>query len=123
MDSGQPAASLPVFGLPGNPISSAVTFLLFASLLLKALSGSAEAGAHFALARAARTVQAKPGLTRFVPSICDFGAGAESGPSVTPVSAQSSGDLAAFARSNCFLVVPEGSEAVEAGAIARILLM
>jgi molybdopterin biosynthesis enzyme len=35
---------------------------------------------------------------------------------------QGSGDLAALARSNCFLVVPEETHALDAGAIVRILL-
>ncbi len=35
-------SDLPVFGLPGNPISSAATFLLFAAPVLAALSGSRE---------------------------------------------------------------------------------
>src|SRR5208283_2782089 len=32
--------TLPLFGLPGNPVSSAVTFLLFAAPVLAALAGS-----------------------------------------------------------------------------------
>jgi molybdopterin biosynthesis enzyme len=35
---------------------------------------------------------------------------------------QGSGDLAALARSNCFLVVPEQAHNLDAGAIVRILL-
>ena len=37
------------FGLPGNPVSSAVTFLLFASPILAALAGRKELGPRFAL--------------------------------------------------------------------------
>ena len=47
------ARSLPFFGLPGNPVSSAVTFLLFAAPLLAALTGSLDPGPRFALARLA----------------------------------------------------------------------
>jgi molybdopterin molybdotransferase len=43
--------TLPFFGLPGNPVSSAVTFLLFAAPMLAALAGSLESGPRFALAR------------------------------------------------------------------------
>ena len=39
------------FGLPGNPVSSAVTFLLFAAPVLAALAGSLEPFPRFALAR------------------------------------------------------------------------
>jgi len=43
-------------------------------------------------------------------------------PEVELVPWQGSGDLAALARSNCFLVVPEQAHRLEAGAIVRILL-
>jgi molybdopterin biosynthesis enzyme len=38
------------------------------------------------------------------------------------VPSQGSGDLASFSRSNCFLVVPEGTDRLKAGTIARIVL-
>lgn len=112
----------PFFGLPGNPISSAVTFLLFAAPVLAALAGNTELGPQFALAKLGRNCDGKPGLTRFVPANCTFGSGAAEFPTVTPVGSQGSGDLAAFARSNCFLVVPEGAESIASGEIVRILL-
>lgn len=109
------------FGLPGNPVSSAVTFLLFAAPIVAALAGRREFGPQFALARLAGDVKAKPGLTRFLPAICTFGANLDE-PQVALVPWQSSGDLAALARSNCFLVVPETAEHIPAGTIVRILL-
>lgn len=108
---------LPLFGLPGNPISSAATFLLFGAPVLKALAGSSGSGPRFGLARLTRNVKGKSDLTRFVPSTRG-GDGTE----VTPVGTQGSGDLAAFARSDCFVMVPEGTERLEAGELARILL-
>jgi molybdopterin molybdotransferase len=112
---------LPFFGLPGNPVSSAVTFLLFASRVLAALGGNTEPGARFGLARlaAASDKHGKPGLTRFLPAHCSFGGTV---PEVELIPWQGSGDLAALARSNCFLVVPEEAHRLEAGAIVRILL-
>jgi len=106
-------------GLPGNPVSSAVTFLLFAAPILRALAGCREHGPRFALARLAGDVKAKPGLTRFLPASCSF-AGQE--PQVALVPWQGSGDLTALARCNCFLVVPESADCIESGAIVRILL-
>jgi molybdopterin molybdotransferase len=111
---------LAVFGLPGNPVSSAVTFLLFAAPLLAALAGRSDLGPRFALARLATDVKAKPGLKRFLPAACTF---AGSLPQVSLVPWQGSGDLAAMARANCFLVVPEESDRLDAGEIARILLI
>ncbi len=114
----------PFFGLPGNPVSSAVTFLLFAASVQGALAGSRESSPRFVLARLAATTdkRGKPGLTRFLPASCTFGAGDGGFPEVALVSWQGSGDLAALARSNCFLVIPEDASLLSAGGIVRILL-
>jgi molybdopterin molybdotransferase len=112
------------FGLPGNPVSSAVTFLLFAAPILGALSGRLNSGPRFTLARlrAEAGKQAKSDLTRFLPSHCSFSAASGQLPEVELVPWAGSGDLAALARSNCFLVLDEGSARLEAGSIVRILL-
>jgi molybdopterin molybdotransferase len=116
------ARTLPLFGLPGNPVSSAVTFLLFATQVLAALAGRSDGAPRFALARLAPTADrhGKAGLTRFLPAHCDFGA---AGVEVGFVPWHGSGDLAALARANCFLVVPEEAHALEPGMIVRILLL
>ncbi len=108
------------FGFPGNPVSSAVTFLLFGAPVLAALAGRIDRGPRFALACLKEDVNAKHGLTRFLPAACTF---AGSLPHVALVPWQGSGDLAAMARANCFLLVPEESDRLEAGDIARILLI
>ncbi len=115
---------LPFFGLPGNPVSSAVTFLLFAATVLAALAGSRESAPRFALARMAPSADrhGKTGLTRFLPAFCTFGASVGTLPEVAFVPWHGSGDLAALARSNCFIVVPEKEHSLEPGAIVRILL-
>ena len=118
----EPDQVLPFFGLPGNPISSACTFLLFAAPVLAAVAGSTLQTPQFALAKLARDVKGKSGLTRFIPAFCNFNPPQGQLPEVAPVGWQGSGDLASFARSNCFLVVPEDAARLEAGAIARILL-
>jgi molybdopterin molybdotransferase len=112
------------FGLPGNPVSTAVTFLLFAAPVLAALAGSRAAAPRFALAQLAEATsrKAKPGSTRFLPAFCNFAAAGGALPSVVEVPSHGSGDLAAFARSNCFLVIPGHTAHLEEGAIVRILL-
>jgi molybdopterin molybdotransferase len=117
--------ALPFFGLPGNPVSSAVTFLLFAAPVLAALAGNWENFPRFALARLAPPVErhSKSGLTRFLPAYCNFGASADQPPQVSFVPWHGSGDLSALARSNCFLVVPEDAHSLEAGSLVRILLL
>jgi molybdopterin molybdotransferase len=120
--SSSSAGHLPFFGMPGNPISTAATFLLFGSRILAALSGNQLSGPRFALARLARDIKGRPDLTRFVPSFCDFNPAADDEPVVNTVPSQGSGDLMSFSRSNCFLVVPEGTERLRKGKVVRILL-
>jgi len=114
------------FGLPGNPVSSAVTFLLFAAPVVAALAGRGVKGSNgargprFALAHLTEDVKTKTGLTRFLPAACNFSGVV---PEVVLVPWQGSGDLAAMARANCFLVVPEDADRLRAGSTVRILLL
>ncbi|MGB8259318.1 MAG: molybdopterin-binding protein, partial [Terracidiphilus sp.] len=119
--AGRPLA---FFGLPGNPVSTAATFLLFAAPVLAALAGSRAVRPRFALARLAPPVErhAKGGLTRFLPAHCDFGTATGEPPKAAFVPWQGSGDLTALARANCFLVVPEDAGDLKPGTLVRILL-
>ena len=123
---------IPVLALPGNPISSAVTFHLFAAPILAALGRNSDRAPRFALARMAHDFSSwrgKSGLTRFLPARCNFEAGfetglkAETGPEVQVLAWHGSGDIATFARCNCFLVVPPDCEEVAQGSMVRILLI
>jgi molybdopterin molybdotransferase len=111
------------FGLPGNPVSSAVSFLLFAAPILRALAGYTHRGPRFALARLVEDVKGKSGLTRFLPASCNFAAPPGEFPAARRVERQGSGDLVAMAHSNCFLVLPEDAERLHAGENVRILLL
>jgi molybdopterin molybdotransferase len=108
------------FGLPGNPISTMVTFALFAGPLLRGLGGETGAGPRFVLARVEEEVRVKSGLTRFLPAQLS---GDVRGARVRRLAWQGSGDLATAARANAFVVVPETSECVRAGEIAAVLLL
>jgi molybdopterin molybdotransferase len=103
------------FGLPGNPISTQVTFHVFAEAMLRALSGAGAQGPQFVQATLAENVAGRPGLTRLLPARLE-------GVMVRLVGWQGSGDLAANARANCYALLPEGSEKFAAGAVIRILL-
>ncbi|HEX4320854.1 MAG TPA: gephyrin-like molybdotransferase Glp [Acidobacteriaceae bacterium] len=115
----QGRSPLPFFALPGNPISSAVTFHLFAAPLLAALAEDSTPSPCFALAELTTEWRGKPGLTRFLPAWCDFALE----PEVRLIPWQGSGDIAAFARSNCFLVVPAEAQEIASGSIVQILLI
>jgi len=90
------------FGLPGNPISTMVTFELFARPMIEALSGQAPKKLAFVHARLKSEIRVKSGLTRFLPAILS---GEFDHATVELVPWQGSGDIAATARSNCFAVI------------------
>jgi molybdopterin molybdotransferase len=108
-----------VFGLPGNPVSTQVTFLLFVAPLLRALGGEKDPTPHFVEARLARAVPGKPGLTRFLPARLSSSL---DGAQAEVLGWQGSGDLAANARANCYAVLPAIGEDMPAGTSVAVLL-
>src|SRR5205085_6213294 len=57
------------FGLPGNPVSTMVTFELFVRPMIEALAGANPATLHFLKARLKTEIRTKTGLTRFLPGL------------------------------------------------------
>jgi molybdopterin molybdotransferase len=108
------------FGLPGNPISTMVTFALFAATMVRALAGESEAGPRFVSARLEADVRVKPGLTRFLPARMT---GDVHGAQVRRIEWQGSGDLAAAARANGFVVVPETTDSLKSGEAVAVLML
>jgi molybdopterin molybdotransferase len=96
------------FGLPGNPVSTFVTFELFARPAIALLSGGEFECPVFLRARLGRPVRQTAGLTTFMPARAER----ESGdPVVNLVSWQGSGDLVGVTAANCFLVThPQQTE-------------
>src|ERR1043166_1376140 len=113
------AASVPFFGLPGNPVSVMVTFELFARQMVEALSGTEPSRLKSAGARLRKDLKTKTGLTRFLPAMLDGGL---YGPEVEVVPWQGSGDMLAAARANCYLVVPPDREKLAKGEMVTVVL-
>lgn len=107
-----------VFGLPGNPVSTMVTFLLFVAPALALLGGAAAPPLRFLKARLAGPVQQGTQLTLFLPARLE-GQGSEV--RVHPLPWQGSGDVVALTRSDCFLVVPDDVKELAAGAWVDVL--
>jgi molybdopterin molybdotransferase len=110
------------FGLPGNPVSTQVTFHCFVEPLLRALAGAEIgniSGPRFVQATLTEEVAGRPGLTRVLPARLTSDLAQ---PSVRLVNWQGSGDLAANARANCYAVLPEGRDRMAAGEVITVLL-
>jgi molybdopterin molybdotransferase len=107
------------FGLPGNPISTMVTFELFAKPMLQALAGMSPRKLVFTRAKLKSEIHTKIGLKRFLPARLS---GELEDCEVDLVRWQGSGDVAAVAGSNCYIVIPPDRERIESGAWVPVLL-
>jgi molybdopterin molybdotransferase len=108
-----------VFGLPGNPVSTMVTFELFVVPALDLLSGAEARALPLVQAQLGEALNEKPGLTHFLPARVEW---TGTTPVVKALKWQGSGDVAAVANANCFLVVPADRERIAAGETASVLL-
>jgi molybdopterin molybdotransferase len=106
------------FGLPGNPVSTMVTFRLFASAMLDALGGAKPGDLRFTLAELSADVSAKTGLTRFLPAKLTPDIRR---PTVSLVPWNGSGDVFAQAKADCLLVIPPDRERIPKGEMVTIL--
>jgi molybdopterin molybdotransferase len=106
------------FGLPGNPVSTQVTFHCFVEPMLRAMGGVGVGGPKFVQATLAEDVRGKTGLTRILPARLKFDFVR---PEVRLVGWQGSGDLAANARANCYAVLPDGLD-LQVGDVITVLL-
>lgn len=107
------------FGLPGNPISTMVTFELFARPMLEALAGMTPRSLRFVHGRLKSEIRVKPGLKRFLPAILS---GELENSAVELVPWQGSGDIAATARANCYIVIPADREQIPPGEFVALMM-
>jgi molybdenum cofactor synthesis domain-containing protein len=110
----------PVFGLPGNPVSSFVSFELFARPALRQMMGHEQTSRPLVRATAAdampRKIDGKLHLDRVVVDVVDGRYVA------TAVRSQESNALAASAAANALALVPDG-EGVAAGEDITVMLL
>jgi molybdopterin molybdotransferase len=124
--AGAPAREMPplsvmpkyFFGLPGNPVSTMVTFELFARPMIEALTGMWPNPLVFLHARLKSEIRVKPGITRFLPAILS---GQYGDSQIELVPWQGSGDIAAKSRSNCLAVIPPDRDQIPPGEWVAII--
>jgi molybdopterin molybdotransferase len=104
------------FGLPGNPLSTMVTFEVFARAAVERLGGQTSTMLPITWTRLATDFRQKPGLTRFLPAQLS-----PDGAELTPVKWHGSGDVASLTRANAFLVTEPSRERWAAGDWIRVL--
>jgi molybdopterin molybdotransferase len=107
------------FGLPGNPVSTFVTFELFVRPAIAVLGGGGFEPPVFLRARLSQPFQQKTGLTVFLPARITR---TVAEPVVDPVSWQGSGDLVGVAAANSFVVVHPDQTNLAAGDWVDVML-
>ena len=118
---GQPTAfgtweNKPVFGLPGNPGSTLVTFQLFARAAIEILSGVDSPILPLLSARFEAPFRHRLGLTRFLPARLS-----QDGQRLRHIPWQGSSDVPALARANAFLVADHDRETWDVDDSIRVM--
>lgn len=114
-----PSAHVYFFGLPGNPVSTMVTFELFARPVIDALAGLSPRKLTFLKARLRAEIKTKTGLKRFLPAILS---GEFENTEVELAPWQGSGDVASMAKADCYVVIPPDRERIAAGELVAVML-
>src|SRR6185436_17203376 len=97
-----------VFGLPGNPLSTFATFVVFVGPALRRLLGYTRCAPACLQAKLRAPLQRKPGRTNLhVGRVMRDGAGL----SADPLPSTGSGDVLSLVRANAFLVTEPGTDA------------
>jgi molybdopterin molybdotransferase len=102
----------PIFGLPGNPVSTMVTFDLLVVPAIEILLGYKPQPLPFLKARLTHPIEQRAPLTHFLPARVTWPSGE---PTVSALPWESSGDIGAIVKGNCFLVLRESKLKIEAG--------
>lgn len=111
---------IPWIGLPGNPVSTMVTFELFVRPAIRAMSGHALPFRRAIAVRVAEPVSVRPKLQHFLRAIVSE---TPTGPEARLTGPQGSGILTSMVLANALLVLPEGQFETPAGAAGRAIVL
>jgi molybdopterin molybdotransferase len=109
---------VPWIGLPGNPVSTMVTFELFVRPAIRKMMGHASPFRRTTIARVVEPIHLGPTLQHFLRAVVSR---AEDGLEVRLTGPQGSGILSSMAKANALLIIPEGQHDTPAGARASVL--
>lgn len=108
-----------IFGLPGNPVSVAVTFHLFVRCVLRAMQGAKELSLNPETATLLCNVKGTMERESYLPARLMTN---EKGCVLAePLKWGGSSDFVAFARATALIIVPQGAKALDEGSHVKIL--
>jgi molybdopterin molybdotransferase len=115
-----PAAGdrVPIFTLPGNPVSAYVSFQVFARPAIAALQGYDGLGLEKVQAELTGPLRSPAGRRSFLRGVLDRAAG-----KVTPLTGQGSHQIATLGKANALVVVPEWVVQMSEGDTAEVLVL
>jgi molybdopterin molybdotransferase len=103
-----------VFGLPGNPVSTMVTFELFVRPALAKMAGSSNTGRPHLNATLKGPLGSKGPRRAYLPGWLETNSEGAL-PEAHPIPSRGSGDIVAFSKANALLILPENIDLMEAG--------
>ena len=109
-----------LFGLPGNPVATMVTFYQIVRPALLAMSGADVQPAPLIPAVCGERIRKRPGRTEFQRGLAARGAHGQW--RVAPTGSQSSGALSTMSAANCFIVLAHDASDLDAGDPVDIML-
>ncbi|MGH3281671.1 MAG: gephyrin-like molybdotransferase Glp, partial [Trebonia sp.] len=107
---------VPIFTLPGNPVSAYVSFQLFVRPAIAALQGADDLSLRAVTATLTGPVRSPSGRRSYLRGVLD-------GTKVTPLSGQQSHQIASLGRANALIVVPEPETQLPPGDTVDVLLL
>ena len=107
-----------LMGLPGNPVSTIVTYLLLAKPAVEAMCGMAPQAPLTLRCQLTEAVRHKPGREEYLRGTATTAEGAAQ---VKPTGDQSSNRMSTFAAANCLIRIPKTEADLPAGAWVETL--
>jgi molybdopterin molybdotransferase len=112
------AERVPIFTLPGNPVSAYVSFQVFARPAIGALQADDGLGLESVRAELTGPLRSPAGRRSFLRGVLDRSRG-----QITPLSGQGSHQVATLGKANALVVVPESVEQMAEGETAEVLIL
>ena len=109
---------VPIFTLPGNPVSAYVSFQIFIRPALGALQDYDGLGLQTIRAEVTGPLRSPPGRRSYLRGVLDRGTG-----KITPLTGQGSHQVATLGKANALIIVPEWVVQMAAGETADVLVL
>jgi len=110
----------PIFTLPGNPVSSYVSFEVFVVPAIRRMTGRTPYQRPLVRAVCQKGISSAPGKRQFVRAQFEID---NQGAHVTPVGGHGSHLVGDLSEANALIVVPEDVSQVEPGALAQVMVL